>query len=178
MQAYATAARTPQEGGFGALAASAWNGAAPTRTGSIDTSPANGASSAAGSTALASLLIGSLDDDALALLARRLRPHLDRPERATVSAVAYTVPSLAKELGVSPKTIRCAIARGELRAVKRGARWIISAQSVGEWATTQQRQRTTTRRCQSSAPRAAGPSLRSVFCGAPQGAAGSTRTTR
>ena len=47
---------------------------------------------------------------------------------------AYTVTSLAAALGVSPKAVRGAIARGELAAVKRGGRWIISGDAVRAWA--------------------------------------------
>jgi excisionase family DNA binding protein len=47
---------------------------------------------------------------------------------------AYTVASLAAALGVSPRVVRGAIARGELAAVKRGGRWIISPDAVRVWA--------------------------------------------
>jgi excisionase family DNA binding protein len=47
---------------------------------------------------------------------------------------AYTVASLAAALGVSSRVVRGAIARGELAAVKRGGRWIISADAVRAWA--------------------------------------------
>jgi excisionase family DNA binding protein len=68
--------------------------------------------------------------------------HLDHARAHS----AYTVASLAAELGVSAKAIRCAIARHELRAVKRGSRWIISADAVGKWATAPQAQNATARR--------------------------------
>ena len=86
--------------------------------------------------ALASLLLEGLSDHDLAVFARRLLPHLHegRPGR-TRAHCAYTVASLAAELGVSDKAIRCAITRQELRAVKRGSRWIISAEAVDEWTT-------------------------------------------
>jgi hypothetical protein len=54
----------------------------------------------------------------------------------------YTVASLAEALKVSPKVVRGAIARGELDAVKRGGRWIISAR-----ASTPGRIRRSWRRC-------------------------------
>jgi excisionase family DNA binding protein len=47
---------------------------------------------------------------------------------------AYTVSSLAATLGFSPKAVRNAIARGELTAVKRGGRWIISDEEVARWS--------------------------------------------
>jgi excisionase family DNA binding protein len=94
-------------------------------------------------------------------------PHLSqvadaRPEQ---EHVAYTVASLAAELGVSQRTIRCAVARRELPAVKRGSRWIISAEAVRTWSAAAEDRRRTSRACRPSAPKAAGPSLRSVFCG-------------
>jgi len=36
-------------------------------------------------------------------------------------------------LGVSPRVVRNAIARHELDAVKRGARWLIPADAVQRW---------------------------------------------
>jgi excisionase family DNA binding protein len=119
------------------------------------------------SSILASLILDGLDDHGLAVLARRLLPHLTQsaaPEAARVH-VAYTVASLAAELGVSQKTIRCAIARRELPAVKRGSRWIISADAVQAWATESDVRRRTARFCSATAPKAAGPSLRSVLSG-------------
>jgi len=111
---------------------------------------------------LASLILDGLDDRGLAVLARRLLPHLREPAAsgATPSRVAYTVSSLAADLGVSQKTIRCAIARGELGAVKRGSRWIISEDAVHAWATESDRRRRTGGSCAPAAPTAAGPSLR------------------
>lgn len=96
-------------------------------TASIGTAPPSSTSAV-----LAALLVNDLDGDALAMLARRLTPHLQQLYTPAVRA-AYTVESLADELEVSPKTVRCAIARGELQAVKRGSRWIISARAVDEW---------------------------------------------
>jgi len=130
------------------------------------------------SAALASLLVDSIDDHWLAVLARRLQPHLRDFEQTDSSHVAYTVASLAAELDVSPKTLRAAIARRELRAIKRGARWIISAEAVSEWASAPQAERATSRRRRAIVPKAAGPSLRSVLCGeapAPTGVSGRAR---
>lgn len=116
---------------------------------------------------LASLMLDGLDDRGLAVLARRLLPHLKQPAEpgATRASVAYTVASLAAELGVSQKTIRCAIARRELAAVKRGSRWIISADAVQAWASAPEVQRRPGHICRTRAPKASGPSLRSVLCG-------------
>lgn len=56
--------------------------------------------------------------------------------------VAFTVVTLAAEVDLSPKVIRGAIQRGELQAVRRGARddgtggrFLISADAVRAWAT-------------------------------------------
>lgn len=129
--------------------------------------------------ALASLLLDRLSDHDLAVFAQRLLPHLqdDRLGHAQAHS-AYTVASLAAELGVSTKAIRCAIARHELQAVKRGSRWIISADAVGEWASAPDARDATVRRRRAAlppAPKAAGPSLRSVLCGETQAARGGIR---
>lgn len=117
------------------------------------------------SSALAALVLSELDADALGVLAARLAPHLRGLEERNpvVAHAAYTVHSLAADLGVSRKAVRCAIARGELRAVKRGSRWIIPVDAINEWATPSTPRRTTGRGCSPRAPKAAGPSLRSVF---------------
>jgi hypothetical protein len=55
-----------------------------------------------------------------------------------------------------------------LQAVKRGSRWIISADAVSEWATAAEAHHATGGRRSAplpAAPRAAGPSLRSVLYG-------------
>ena len=123
------------------------------------------------SSALATLLLDGLDESDLELLANRLAPHLVRLDERTLAVprIAYTVHSLAADLGVSPKAIRCAIARGELQGVKRGSRWIIPAEAVNEWATTTKPRRTKAQRCSPRAPKTAGPSLRSVLCASRRG---------
>jgi excisionase family DNA binding protein len=119
--------------------------------------------------ALVSLLLEGLTEQDLAVFARRLLPHLVKGQLDHVGAhSAYTVASLAAELGVSAKAVRCAITRQELQAVKRGSRWIISADAVSEWATAAEAHHATGRRRTAllpAAPRAAGPPLRSVLCG-------------
>jgi excisionase family DNA binding protein len=50
------------------------------------------------------------------------------------AAPAYTVATLATALGVTERVVRNAIGRGELAAVKRGARWLISPEAVDAWA--------------------------------------------
>jgi excisionase family DNA binding protein len=119
--------------------------------------------------AFASLLFEGLSNQDLAVFARRLLPHLQESQLDGAPAhPGYTVASLAAELGVSDKAVRCAIARHELRAVKRGSRWIISADAVSEWATAPETAEASVRRRHAPsppAPKAAGPSLRSVLCG-------------
>jgi excisionase family DNA binding protein len=118
------------------------------------------------SSLLASFILDGLDDHGVAALARRLVPYLRHPADAEAPGhIAYTVASLAVELGVSQKAIRCAIGRRELAAVKRGSRWIISAEAVRDWAAASDERRRTGRARGVAAPRAAGPSLRSVLCG-------------
>jgi excisionase family DNA binding protein len=116
---------------------------------------------------LASLILDGLSERELGLLAGRLLPHLRRPMESPDGGAhaAYTVASLAAELGVSQKTIRCAIARRELAAVKRGARWLISADAVRDWAKPSEASTRRRSRC-APAPKAAGPTLRSVLCAA------------
>jgi excisionase family DNA binding protein len=140
-------------------------------TASIGTAPPSSTSAV-----LAALLVNDLDGDALAMLARRLTPHLQQLYTPAVRA-AYTVESLADELEVSPKTVRCAIARDELQAVKRGSRWIISARAVDEWVSAPRPERTMPRGRTLSVPRLAGPSLRSVLCDGSRSAS-RTRSTR
>lgn len=132
--------------------------------------------------AFASLLLEGLSDQDLAVFARRLLPHLEdgRLDRARAHS-AYTVASLAAALGVSAKAIRCAIARHELPAVKRGSRWIISADAVDEWASAPEEHDPTARLRRAAlppAPKAAGPSLRSVLCGEPHVARGARGGSR
>jgi excisionase family DNA binding protein len=119
---------------------------------------------------LTSLILDGLSDRDLGRLARRLLPHLRQPANDDrVSRAAYTVASLATELGISQKAIRCAIARHELVAVKRGARWLISADAVREWVTPAGQCGKRRGARVAAAPRAAGPSLRSVLCAASPG---------
>jgi excisionase family DNA binding protein len=85
---------------------------------------------------LALALVDALDDQVLDRLARRLAPLLGQlraDEDGRGRPVAYTVASLAAELGVSEKTIRGAIHRGELAATLRARRYLIDAAAVGAW---------------------------------------------
>jgi excisionase family DNA binding protein len=82
---------------------------------------------------LARALVDELASDpvALARLRELVAAHCNVQE---VSPPAYTVASLAVELGRSERSIRAAIARGELQAIKRGRGYVIPAEAVAEWA--------------------------------------------
>ena len=90
---------------------------------------------------LAAELVDAIARDPAAL--DRLRAALELEPEVAVSLAprgtgaeraAYTPATLAAELGRSPRSIRGAIARGELAAVKRGRGWIVSAEAVERWA--------------------------------------------
>lgn len=83
---------------------------------------------------LLDLLLDELAGDPVALerLRQLVGETLHRDEG--FSAPAFTVATLAAELGRSQRSIRAAIARGELDAVKRGRGYVISADAVAEWA--------------------------------------------
>jgi excisionase family DNA binding protein len=75
------------------------------------------------------------DDDLDRLAERiveRLAPHLPH---LVEQAGAYTCATLAAELGISPRAVRAAIARGDLQAVRRGRGYVISAAAVEAWTT-------------------------------------------
>jgi excisionase family DNA binding protein len=65
------------------------------------------------------------------LLADRIRARLTEPR---VGPAAYTPKTLAAELDRTDRSIRAAIARGELQAVKRGRGYVIAAEAVADWA--------------------------------------------
>lgn len=163
MQAYASAELSPRANLRLAPAAAA----EPTKAADIQDGVAGSFnSSASPASLLGSLLIDGLDERDLVVLARRLSPYLAQAAspRAGSGNTAYTVASLAAELGVSQKAIRCAIGRRELPAVKRGSRWIISSDAVQAWASASGVRRRGCRAGAAVSPRAAGPSLRSVLC--------------
>jgi excisionase family DNA binding protein len=168
MQAYATAELVPLKPGSDREASRSRTSRDHATTVAAAKTQHQSAASAFGA-----LLVDGLDDDTLAAFADRLAPHLPRLARLEPASphIAFTVASLAEELGVSSKAIRCAIARGELRARKRGSRWIISADAVDEWADARRSRRAAGRRDRSRAPKTAGPSLRSVLAGAALGGA-------
>jgi excisionase family DNA binding protein len=83
---------------------------------------------------LLDLVLDELAADPVAL--ERLRALVsapcDRDSRGSVPA--YTVATLAAELGRSERSIRAMIARGELKAAKRGRGYVISAEAVADMA--------------------------------------------
>jgi excisionase family DNA binding protein len=84
---------------------------------------------------LARALLEEIAEDPVALARlRQLVEPQSTDRRSVVSAPAFTVHTLAVELGRSERSIRAAIARGELEAVKRGRGWIVSADAVADWA--------------------------------------------
>jgi excisionase family DNA binding protein len=84
---------------------------------------------------LARVLLEELAGDPVAL--ERLRELVGASARSFFEdrrAPAYTPRTLAVELGRSERSIRAAIARGELEAIKRGRGWVIAADAVAAWA--------------------------------------------
>jgi hypothetical protein len=85
---------------------------------------------------LARALIDDLASDPEAL--ERLRALVgigtEQGEVNGTSAPAYTVATLAAELGRSERSIRAMIARDELQAVKRGRGYVIAAEAVADMA--------------------------------------------
>jgi excisionase family DNA binding protein len=80
-------------------------------------------------------LVISVDIDSLVELVTE-RVFAQLPNITTTSTrLAYTPSTLASELGVTSRTIRAAITRGELQAVKRAGKWLIPASAVSDWTT-------------------------------------------
>jgi excisionase family DNA binding protein len=118
-------------------------------------------------TDLADALIDALDETAHARLAERLAPHLGQLLNSDAGdargRAAYSVATLADELGVSRKTIRGAIRRGDLRAVKRAGRFLISRAAVEAWATPPDGSRAPARRAERQGSQRVAGSLRAVL---------------
>lgn len=95
------------------------------------------------------LIFAEVELDRLAdVLADRVAARLAGP-RAT--AAAYTVATLAAELGRSERSIRAEIRNGALAAVKRGRGYVISRDAVVDWAHGETR--SMNERARSSRPR-------------------------
>jgi excisionase family DNA binding protein len=97
------------------------------------------------------------DPDALARLRAVVLPDVAEPIAA--EPVAYTIASLAADLGVSEKVVRGAITRGELPAQRRGRRYLIDPDAARAWA----RPDAATRRRRTSASRGTGRPLRDAL---------------
>lgn len=84
---------------------------------------------------LVRVLLEELAGDPVALeRLRELVGNRDTDPSPDSRAPAFTVRSLAAELGRTEGSIRAAIARGELEAVKRGRGYVIAAEAVAAWA--------------------------------------------
>jgi excisionase family DNA binding protein len=84
---------------------------------------------------LARALLEEIASDPAAL--ERLRQLVsERPSGRDISlaAPAYTVATLAAVIGRKERSIRAAIRRGELAAVKRGRGYLIAPDAVAAWA--------------------------------------------
>lgn len=55
--------------------------------------------------------------------------------KANSDRIAYTIDQAAEAVGIHRNTMRDAVSRGELRAVKRGRRWLISREALVRWVT-------------------------------------------
>lgn len=53
----------------------------------------------------------------------------------TVERIAFTIDEAAAATGLPRNTLRDAVSRGELRAVKRCSRWIIKRTDLLQWLT-------------------------------------------
>jgi hypothetical protein len=73
-------------------------------------------------------------EDQLERLAQLLAAELAGSTSTPTSPNAYTATTLARELEVTPRAIRAAIARGDLDATKRNGRWLIASTAVHKWA--------------------------------------------
>src|SRR5262249_52982350 len=85
---------------------------------------------------LARSLVAMLDDQALDLLAERLASRME--PKCDRRPIAYTVATLAQEVGLSPRVIRAEIHTGKLRAVRHGRHYLIAASAVEAWASPTQ----------------------------------------
>ncbi|HYB26653.1 MAG TPA: helix-turn-helix domain-containing protein [Solirubrobacteraceae bacterium] len=83
-------------------------------------------------------LVSELASDPVAVEQLRTLLEIDSNQQRAQPAPAFTVRSLAEEIGRSERSVRDAITRGELKAVKRGRGYLIPATAVEAWATPAQ----------------------------------------
>src|SRR5262245_26984207 len=91
---------------------------------------------AAPDVSLAGDIVRALREDPEALAQLREALGAGEADRSQVRDLrpAYTVATLAAEIGRTERSIRGAIARGELEAVKRGRGYTVPADAVAAWA--------------------------------------------
>lgn len=119
-------------------------------------------------TTVAQSIVAAIADDPVALVELRKAIGVAAPTALDTAPLAYTVATLADDLGVSTKVVRGAIQRGELKAVKRASRWLISAEAVHAWTDGKHQPTYRPRRTESvKRSRVGGPSLRAVLCDPP-----------
>jgi excisionase family DNA binding protein len=117
---------------------------------------------------LAQSIVAAIADDPVALAELRAVIGVASLMALDAAPLAYTAATLADDLGVSTKTVRGAISRGELEAVKRSSRWLISAEAVRAWTDGERRPTARPRRTDGvKRSRVGGPSLRTVLCDLP-----------
>ncbi len=80
-------------------------------------------------------LVAELASDPVAVEQLRTLLGVEAEQRRATPTPAFTVRSLAAEIGRSERSVRDAITRGELKAVKRGRGYLITTAAVEEWAT-------------------------------------------
>jgi len=83
---------------------------------------------------LALAVVEALDDRALELLAEKLAPLRAAGGAPDPGPVAFTVATLAVELGLTERQVRGMIHRGEIPAAKRGCGYVIARNAVEAWA--------------------------------------------
>lgn len=116
-------------------------------------------------TDLAQLVLDEIAGNPAALARLRELVRQEAAPAGAPSSPAFTVRTLAAELDRTEGSIRAAIARGELAAIKRGRGYVISADAVAAWArapardVVEVRARTSTRPRRGDGP---GPATRAL----------------
>jgi excisionase family DNA binding protein len=119
-------------------------------------------------TTVAQSIAAAIAGDPVALAELRTAIGVANPTALDTAPLAYTVATLAHDLGASTKTVRGAIHRGELQGVKRGSRWLISVEAVHAWTDGERKPIARLRRTEGvKRSRVGGPSLHTVLCDLP-----------